>query len=93
MTSVEEFIALSNRITMEYEAIVPLLRDPEVVKAARFLGELDKLARDYEFSSIDIMKLIDPGRALQSTVKKREVAAKAQKRTKRKVHQSPDASS
>jgi hypothetical protein len=93
MTSVEEFIALSNRITMEYEAIAPLLRDPEVIKAARFLGELDKLAHDYDFSSIDIMKLIDPGRVLQSAVRKKEIAEKAQKRTKRKAHPSSDTSS
>lgn len=86
MTSVEEFIALSNRITMEYEAIAPLLRDPEVIKTARFLGELDKLARDYDFSSMDIMKLIDPGRALQSVIRRKEEAAKHQKRTKRTAH-------
>lgn len=86
MTSVEEFIALSNRITMEYEAIAPLLRDPEVIKAARFLGELDKLARDYDFSSMDIMKLIDPGRALQSAIRRKGVVAKPQKRTKRTAH-------
>jgi hypothetical protein len=83
MTSVEEFIALSNRITMEYEAIAPLLRDPEVIKAARFLGELDKLAHDYDFSSMDIMKLIDPGRALQLVIRRKEEVAKPQKRTKR----------
>ncbi len=65
MTSVEEFIELSNRITMEYEAIAPLLRDPEVVKAVRFLAELDDLAEAYDFSSLEIMALIDPGRALR----------------------------
>lgn len=86
MTSVEEFIALSNRITMEYEAIAPLLRDPEVIKAARFLGDLDKLAHDYDFSSMDIMKLIDPGRALQAATRRNEVVAKPQKRTKRTAH-------
>ena len=63
MTSVQEFFELSNRITLEYEAIVPLLRDPEVVKAARFLAELDALANDYDFKPIDIMTLLDPGRA------------------------------
>lgn len=85
MTSVEEFIALSNRITMDYEAIAPLLRDPEVVKAARFLGELDKLAHHYDFSAMDIMKLIDPGRALQSENNKKEKARKPQKRNQRTV--------
>lgn len=86
MTSVEEFIALSNRITMEYEAIAPLLRDPEVIKAARFLGDLDKLAHDYDFSSMDIMKLIDPGRALRSATRRNVVVAKPKKRTKRTAH-------
>jgi hypothetical protein len=63
MTSVQEFFELSNRITLEYEAIVPLLRDPEVVKAARFLAELDALASRYDFKPVDIMTLLDPGRA------------------------------
>lgn len=66
MNNVEEFFALSNRIVMDYEAITPLLRDPEVIRAARFLGELDKLANQYDFSVTDILKLIDPGRALDS---------------------------
>ncbi|MDX9681894.1 hypothetical protein QMK56_10345 [Pseudomonas protegens] len=83
MTSVEEFIALSNRITMDYEAIAPLLRDPEVVKAARFLGELDKLAQHYDFSAMDIMKLIDPGRALQSEKNQKENTKKPQRRSQR----------
>ncbi|WP_259699631.1 hypothetical protein [Pseudomonas frederiksbergensis] len=87
MTSVEEFIALSNRITMEYEAIVPLLSDPEVVKAAKFLAELDKLAREYDFSSLDIMTLVDPGRALQLDKSKAVKPAKTQKRSKRTVQQ------
>lgn len=83
MTSVEEFIALSNRIAMDYEAIAPLLRDPEVVKAARFLGELDKLAHHYDFSAMDIMKLIDPGRALQSEKNQKEKTKKPHKRGQR----------
>lgn len=87
MTNVEEFMELSNRITMEYEAIVPLLRDPEVVKVARFLAELDSLAEEYEFSSLEIMALIDPGRALtlgESTFNK---PTKTQKRGKRTARQ------
>ena len=87
MTSVEEFIALSNRIAMEYEAIAPLLRDPEVIKAARFLGELDNLAHQYDFSAMDIMKLIDPGRALQSEKNRKEKAVKTKKLNKRTVRQ------
>ena len=82
MNSVEEFIRLSNKITMEYEAIVPLLRDPEVVKAARFLSDLDNLAHEYEFSSLDIMKLIDPKRALSLTEEK---AKKNEGRSRRKL--------
>jgi hypothetical protein len=87
MTSVEEFIELSNRITMEYEAIVPLLRDPEVVKIARFLAELDNLAGEYDFSSLEIMALIDPGRALQLGNSRFSKPAKTQKRGKRAVRQ------
>jgi hypothetical protein len=87
MTSVEEFIALSNRITMEYEAIVPLLSDPEVVKAAKFLAELDKLAREYDFSSMDIMTLIDAGRALQLDKSKGVKPTKTQKHSKRSARQ------
>lgn len=87
MTNVEEFIALSNRIALEYEAIAPLLRDPEVVKAAQFLGELDKLAHQYDFSSMDIMKLIDPGRALESERSKIEKANKLQRKNKRAPRQ------
>lgn len=73
MTSVKEFFELSNRIRLEYEAIVPLLRDPEVVKAARFLAELDALASEYEFKQLDIMTLLDPGRAarVQTKVEKK----------------------
>jgi hypothetical protein len=82
MNSVEEFIRLSNKITMEYEAIVPLLRDPEVVKAARFLSDLDNLAHEYEFSPLDIMKLIDPKRALSLTEEK---AKKSEGRSRRKL--------
>lgn len=89
MTNVQEFIALSNRIAMEYEAIAPLLRDPEVVKAARFLGELDNLAHEYEFSVIDILKLIDPGRALESEKIKNDKVIKSQKRNKRTAPQQP----
>ncbi|WP_236217293.1 hypothetical protein [Pseudomonas rhodesiae] len=87
MTNVEEFIALSNRIALEYEAITPLLRDPEVVKAAQFLGELDKLAHQYDFSSMDIMKLIDPGRALECEKNKSEKASKPQRKNKRAARQ------
>lgn len=83
MTNVEEFIALSNRIALEYEALAPLLRDPEVVKAAQFLGELDKLAHQYDFSAMDIMKLIDPGRALECEKNKAENLSKPQKKSKR----------
>lgn len=83
MTNVEEFIALTNRISMQYEAMAPLLRDPEVVKAAQFLGELEKLAREYDFSAMDIMKLIDPGRALECEKTKTEKANQSQKNNKR----------
>jgi len=71
---------------MEYEAIAPLLRDPEVVKVARFLAELDKLAGEYDFSSLEIMALIDPGRALQLGDSRFKLA-KTQKRGKRAVRQ------
>jgi hypothetical protein len=63
MDRVRELLLISNRITKEYEALLPLLRDPDVVKAVRFLTELDVLAEQYDFSSADIVRLIDPGRA------------------------------
>jgi hypothetical protein len=87
MTSVEEFIELSNRITMEYEAITPLLRDPEVVRAAHFLAELDDLAGAYDFSSLEIMALIDPGRALRVGEPSFTKPLKRQKRGKRTERQ------
>lgn len=83
MTSVQEFFELSNRITLEYEAIVPLLRKPEVAKAARFLAELDALASEYQFRPIDIMTLIDPGRTakLQAAIEQKEKAPTRRRRS------------
>ncbi|MBC3495710.1 hypothetical protein HU764_011990 [Pseudomonas sp. SWRI100] len=83
MNNVEEFFALSKRIAKDYEAITPLLRDPEVVRAAQFLGELDKLAQRYDFSVTDILKLIDPGRALESERKKHDKDRQPQRRNRR----------
>ena len=63
MNRVQELIFITNRITKEYESLIPLLRDPEVVKAVSFLTELDSLAGSYEFTALDIIRLIDPSRA------------------------------
>ncbi|MDD0995086.1 hypothetical protein M5G20_04285 [Pseudomonas sp. TNT2022 ID1044] len=87
MTSVQEFFEFSNRITLEYEAIVPLLRDPEVVKAARFLAKLDALASEYEFKPIDIMTLLDPGRAtrLQTVIKQKGKAPSKRRKNSNRI--------
>lgn len=87
MTSVQEFFELSNRITSEYEAIVPLLRDPEVVKAARFLAELDVLASEYDFKPLDIMTLLDPGRAamVRTKVEKKSKAPSRRRNSVSKI--------
>ncbi|UXL36390.1 hypothetical protein N7D90_12180 [Pseudomonas fragi] len=63
MDRVQELLFITNRITKEYETLLPLLRDPEVAKAVSFLSELDSLAENYEFMAVDIVRLIDPGRA------------------------------
>lgn len=63
MNRVQELLFITNRITKEYESLIPLLRDPDVVRAVSFLTELDSLAESYEFTALDIIRLIDPGRA------------------------------
>ncbi|HDS1733196.1 hypothetical protein [Pseudomonas sp. BP8] len=63
MDRIEELLSITNQITKEYESLLPLLRDPEVSKAVSFLTELDSLSEQYEFTAIDIVRLIDPGRA------------------------------
>lgn len=63
MNRVQELLFITNRITKEYESLIPLLRDPDVVKAVSFFTELDLLAESYEFTALDIIRLIDPSRA------------------------------
>lgn len=65
MSNVEEFLKVSGRIESEYETALALLKDPEVIKVVSFLSELDKLAGEYDFTPMDIMTLLDPGRALE----------------------------
>lgn len=63
MDRVQELLFVKNKITKEYESLLLLLEDPEVVKVVQFLSELDALAEHYSFSSEDIIQLIDPSRA------------------------------
>lgn len=62
-----ELIQISLRLKEELNALAPLLDDPEVNKAVRFLAELDALAEEYGFTSSEIVLLIDPSRARQLT--------------------------
>lgn len=60
-----ELIQISLRLKQELNALAPLLDDPEVDKAVRFLAEVDVLAEEYGFTSSEIVLLIDPSRASQ----------------------------
>lgn len=64
-TRLAELIQISHRLKQELNALAPLLDDPEVNKAVQFLAELDALAEEYEFTSSEIVLLIDPSRASQ----------------------------
>lgn len=86
MDRIQELLFITNRITKEYESLLPLLRDPDVANAVSFLSELDSLAENYEFTAMDIVRLIDPGRAerMQSDFKDQVKAPKASRVSKKK---------
>lgn len=84
MSNVDEFLKVSGRIESEYETALALLKDPEVIKVVSFLSELDKLAGEYDFTPMDIMTLLDPGRAIE--LKSHE--AKNERRRSKRVQRS-----
>lgn len=83
MSNVEEFLKTSNRIESEYENALTLLKDPEVIQVARFLADLDKLAGEYDFTPMDIMTLLDPGKALELQAQESKGTKKRNKRPPR----------
>lgn len=63
MNKLAEVFKINQRIDLEYDAAMPLVGDAEVVRSLYFLIKLDELAAAYEFSSEEIVILLDPDRA------------------------------
>lgn len=59
-----ELLAANDRIANDCKASLPLVHDPEIVKAFDFLARLDALAKKYQFIPKDIISLLDPSYAI-----------------------------
>lgn len=60
MKKVSEVFQINRRIQTECQAADQLLRDPEVIRALRFLNDLDELAEKFQFSPRDILMYLAP---------------------------------
>ncbi|WDU65019.1 DNA binding protein [Pseudomonas poae] len=60
MEKLIELLEVNDRLANECSTAMPLVNDPEVVKAFNFLTRLDSLADKYQFASKDIVVLLDP---------------------------------
>jgi hypothetical protein len=60
MEKLSKVYEIDNRIRLEREVAASLIDDSEISKVLSFLVELDKLANQYQFRPLDIVKLISP---------------------------------
>jgi len=60
MEKLSKVYALDHRIRLEQEAAASMAGDAEISKMLSFLDELDSLASQYQFQSVDIVRLIKP---------------------------------
>ena len=57
---IAEVFQINRRIQSEFQTAAALLRDAEVIRALRFLNDLDELAEKYQFSPRDILMYLAP---------------------------------
>ena len=60
MDKLIELLEVNDRLANECSTVMPLVNDPEVIKAFDFLSRLDALADKYQFAPKDIVLLLDP---------------------------------
>ncbi|WOK24387.1 hypothetical protein [Pseudomonas syringae] len=60
MDKLIELFEVNDRLSNECSTVMPLVNDPEVIKAFNFLSRLDSLADKYQFAPKDIVLLLDP---------------------------------
>lgn len=60
MDKLIELLEVNDRLATECSTAMPLVNDPEVIKAFDFLSRLDALADKYQFAPKDIVLLLDP---------------------------------
>ncbi|MDY7564714.1 DNA binding protein [Pseudomonas sp. RTC3] len=60
MDKLIELLEVNDRLANECSTAMPLVNDPEVIKAFDFLTRLDSLADKYQFAPKDIVLLLDP---------------------------------
>lgn len=60
MEKLSRVYALDHRISLEREAAASMVDDAEISKMLSFLGEIDSLANQFQFQSVDIVRLIKP---------------------------------
>lgn len=60
MDKLIELLEVNDRLANECSNAMPLINDPEVIKAFDFLTRLDSLADKYQFAPKDIVLLLDP---------------------------------
>ncbi|MEX5688894.1 histone-like nucleoid-structuring protein, MvaT/MvaU family [Pseudomonas silesiensis] len=90
MKKIAEIFQINRRIQSEFQTAAALLRDAEVIRALRFLNDLDELAEKFQFTPSDILMYLaprkessQPAHAAQSVIQKFPAKAGATKSTRR----------
>ncbi len=60
MKKIAEVFQINRRIQSEFQTAAALLRDAEVIRALRFLNDLDELAEKFQFTPRDILMYLAP---------------------------------
>ena len=87
---IAEVFQINRRIQSEFQTAAALLRDAEVIRALRFLNDLDELAEKFQFTPRDILMYLAPRKessqpthAGQSVIEKLPAKVSATKSTRR----------
>jgi len=87
---IAEVFQINRRIQSEFQTAAALLRDAEVIRALRFLNDLDELAEKFQFTPRDILMYLAPRKessksahAEQGVIQKLTAKADATKSTRR----------